>query len=158
MKFDLYSVGLCRDNGQPTQIAGCGVILVYTDNHNRVSFRSAKYGLGYSTQNMANLQAARLALASVKSHYRDQSTVLHTNSEYVARMLKRDGQNFVMSPAKNAEIVEEMRRWFSYYKNISVIVENQNDEHMLQAKDLAEVGLATQIRSDSGTMQSFSLD
>ncbi len=155
MKVDLYVVGACRDNGKPTQIAGCGIVLVFTDEHGRTSFRSSQYGLGNSTQNLADVQATRLALASVRAAHRGTPAVLHISSNYVSRMLECEGKAFIASPSKNVVEVREMRRWFSYYSDILVIVENPNDDHMAQAKDQAEISLSTQTHSDSGTLQSF---
>lgn len=155
MKIDLYCVGMCRDNGKPTQLAGCGVVVVFTDDHSRTSFRSFKWALGNSTQNLADLQAARLALASVKSAFRGATSILHTNSSYVLRMLERDGKAFVVNPKKNTAEVEEVRKWFGFYNDIAAIVENPNDDNMVQARDLAEMALNTQEHSDSGTLEGF---
>lgn len=157
MKVDLYVVGVCQNNGQPTQIAGGGVVLVFTDKHGRASFRSYKYALGNSTQNLADLQVARLALASIRSSHRGTSAVLHIGSNYVERMLEREGKAFVSKPSKNEKAVTEMRRWFLDYGDITVIIENPNDDNMLQAKDQADIALATQTHSDSGTSQSFDM-
>lgn len=155
MKIDFYCVGMCQDNGKPTQIAGCGVVIVFTDDHDRTKFRTFKYGLGNSTQNLADLQAVRLALSSVRPAFRGGETVLHVNSSYVTRMMEREGKAFLSNPQKNSREVTEVRRWYSFYSNISVVVENPDDDNMMQAKDLAEIGLATQEHSDSGTLEGF---
>ena len=171
MKFDIYTVGVCQNDNQPTQIAGCGIIMIFTDDYDRVSFRSANYGLGNSTQNLADVQAVRLALASVRALHRSVPTTLHTNSHYVNMILEcfsndvsqstpeqSIGKDFVVKPTKDVDIIAEMRRWFSYYDDITVIVEDPDDplsNSMTQAKDQADTALITQMRSDSGTLLSL---
>lgn len=154
-KIDLYAISICQNNGQPTQISGGGTVMVFTDEHGRASFRSSKYAFGNSTQNLADLQIVRLILASVRSAHRGVSTTLHVGSTYVKQMLEIDGRAFVANPSKNEQVVTEMRRWFSYYNSITVIVENQNDYNMAQAKEQASIALSTQQNDDSGTINSF---
>lgn len=153
MKIDFYCVGMCRDDGEPTQIAGCGIVIVFTDDHNRVKFRSFQYGLGNSSQNLADLQAIRLALSSVTSMFRSGRADVHTDSPYAAQMLERDGKAFVVDSDVNEVI--EARRWYGYYGDITVVVEDPQDDSMVQARDLAEIALATQEHSDSGTLDGF---
>jgi len=159
MKIDFYCVGICRDDGKPTQLAGCGIVIVFTDDQNKTKFRSSKYGLGNSTQNLADLQTVRLALASVKSSFRGvESTIIHTSSPHAAKMLEREGKAFVAGISENTHVVDEIRKWFGFYSNISIIVENPNDDNMIQAKDFADIALVTQEHSDSGTLDSFNID
>ena len=160
MKFDIYTVGICQNDGHPTQIAGCGIVLVFTDDYDRISFRSMNYGLGGSTQDLADIQAVRFALASVRALHRSVTTILHTNSHYVNMILERgdDGSSFIVEPTKHVNAIAEMRRWFSYYDEIIVVVEDPDDplaNYMTQAKDQADIALATQTRSDSGTLLSL---
>lgn len=159
MKIDLYCVGMCRDDGEPTQLAGCGIVVASTDDHNRTKYRTFKYALGNSTQDLADLQAVRLALSSVKSAFRDSTVVLHTDSPYAARML--EPVETLTSMYGYGSEVTEVRRWYGYYDDISVVVEDPDDvllpqkshDSMVQAKDLAKMGLATQEHSDSGTLE-----
>ena len=157
MKIDFYCVGVCQNDGEPTQLAGCGIVVVLTDDHNRTKFRTFKYALGNSTQKLADLQAVRLALASVRSSFRSGNAHLHIDSTYVARILEKSGKAFIESLSEYKREAQEVRQWFGYYSRILVIVENQNDENMLQAKDLANIGLATQEHSDSGTLDGLDL-
>jgi hypothetical protein len=70
-------------------------------------------------------------------------------------MLEREGKAFILSPEEYVREVDEVRRWFGYYGDISVVIENPNDDNMIQAKDLADMALATQEHSDSGTLEGF---
>lgn len=147
MKIDVYCAGKCRDNGLPTQIASCGIIVVFTDDQNQSRFREFSYGLGGSTLNLANMQAIRLGLASVQSAFRANETTIYTSSAYAAKMMNPD-----VKPSVNKEIVEEMRKWASYYQNLAIVVDKDNPI-VVRAKDLADVALATQINTDSGTKE-----
>jgi hypothetical protein len=154
MKLDLYCVGVCHDDGEPTQIAGCGMVIIFTDDYGRIRARSFGYGLGNSNQNLADLQAARLALASVKPAFRGGISVLHTTNQYVVKMLDRN-----LSPVlrRNDREIQETRRWYSYYNNITTVLEDHNNSNITQARDLAEIGLTTQERSDSGTLEGLDI-
>jgi ribonuclease HI len=146
VRIDFYCAGICRDDGQPTQIAGCGIIVVFTDDHDRVQSRTFSYGLGNSSQSLAGLQAIRLALASVKSSFRSNTSVLHTTSSHVIQVLCHQGGS-----QEHPDEIVEARKWFGYYNDISVVLEDRNHDLMIQARKLAKVGLNTQERSDSGT-------
>jgi hypothetical protein len=69
--------------------------------------------------------------------------------------MEREGKAFIVNPKKNVREVTEVRKWYGFYNDISVVMENPNDDNMMQAKDLAEMGLATQEHSDSGTLEGF---
>lgn len=146
MRTDFYCVSVCRDDGQPTQIAGCGVVVVFTDDQNRVQSRAFSYGLGNSSQDLADLQAVRLALASIKSSFRSDTSVLHTSSDYVIQVMCHQGGS-----QENTREIVEARKWFGFYGNVSVAKEDSNHALMMRARSLAKMGLDTQERSDSGT-------
>lgn len=152
MKIDFYCVSVCQNDGEPTQLAGCGVVVVFTDDQNRTKRRIFRYALGNSTQRLADLQVIRLALASIRSPFRGADTCLYINSTYAARILEKSGKAFVESFFEYEHEVQEVRQWFGHYGKIS-IVENMNNNNMLQAKDLANIALATQEHVDSGTLE-----
>lgn len=155
MKIDFYCIGVCVNDGEPTQLAGCGVVAIFTDDYNRTKFRTYKYALGNSSQRLADLQAIRLALSSVRSLYREANTHLHINSPYTFGLLEREGKAFIDNPTEYQHEVQQVRQWFGYYGRILVVMGNQNDENMIQARGLADMGLATQEHSDSGTLEGF---
>lgn len=153
MKIDFYCVSICQNDGEPTQLAGCGIVVVFTDDHNRTKFRTFKYALGNSTQRLADLQVIRLALASVRSPFRSANACLHINSTYAARMLEKSGKAFVESFFEYEYEIKEVRQWFGYYGKMYFVVGDMSNENMLQAKYLADIALATQEHADSGTLE-----
>ena len=88
MRFDIYRSSICKDNGKPTQLAACGILIVYTDETYSKK-RGYGYGLGNSTKNLADVQSVRLALASIASKYRHIQTFLHISNPYVTSMLEK---------------------------------------------------------------------
>lgn len=150
MKIDLVCAGACRDNGKPTQIAGCGVIIILTDDYDRVQSREFGWALGNSSSNLANIQAARLGLSSVLPQFRGNETLLHMSSKFVVDLLKTE-----IVPKKNIDEISELRRWFSYYPEI--VAHTFNDGHIdvetiKRVKDLAKTALERQEHFDSGTV------
>jgi ribonuclease HI len=155
MRIDLVCAGACRDNGKPTQIAGCGVIVRFVDEHERVQSRQFGWALGGSTSNLADIMAARLALSSVLPQFRGNHTALHISNMYVFDLLVGE-----KNPRKNKEEVSELRRWFGYYKDITIILYNKfnaggdvmDTETIARVQELAKRALESQEHYDSGTV------
>lgn len=143
MNLEIYCAGAYRDAGQPIQMAGCGIVLYATDALGRQQFREYYYGLGSSDPDLTEIQAARLALASVIPAFRVAKTVLYTISQRVADVLTSD--------ENTAKAAMELRRWFKLYRNIEVTVLTGSDERMERACTLARQGLDTQENFDSHT-------
>lgn len=161
MRIELVVAGSCLDNGKPTQIAGCGVIVRFIDEHQRLQYREFGWALGGSTANLADLMAARLALSSVLPQFRGNHTALHTSSKYLFEMLIKESKyTYKVNPRKNKKEVEELRRWFGYYKDISVIMYNRHNlgddvigtDVISRVQDLAKRALESQEHYDSGTV------
>lgn len=146
MKFEIYCAGLSRDEGQISQIGGCGIVLLATDGQRRVQCREFAFGLGSSSQMLADVQAARLALASIVPAMRVHRCFLFIDSQDVA--------NFLTSPATVLGIreqVAELKRWYGYYKDVSVNLLSAIHPRFERAKELAKQGLDSQAPYDSGT-------
>jgi hypothetical protein len=143
MKLDLFCVGVCRDDGEPTQIAGCGIVSKFVDDHDRVQCREFGWALGNSSERLAQLQAARLALCSVLPQFRGYPATLHVSNSIVEKSLdiETDPEEFLY------EIVA-LRTWYGYYKSITIIV-SPMDERVVE---LANIALDTQQHYDSGTI------
>lgn len=168
MKVDLICAGSCRDNGKPTQIAGCGVIVELIDDHDRRQIREFGWALGSSTSNLADIQAARLALSSVLPQFRGYYTTLHVCSKYVFNLLSRTDSSkqapYTITPKKNLHEISELRKWFGYYKSISVIRYDRSggnvadgpaptNEIVLRVGNLARNVMESQQHFDSGTIE-----
>lgn len=151
MIIELYCAGACRDNGKPTQLAGGGVVLRAHDDKD-VKERNFSYGFGNSTANLADVQAVRLALASIAPQYRRHKAILHIISNYVLSMLAKDGPGFKREPVKNSEEISDLRRRIGRYSDLEVIHAKADDPLIKRAKDLAKRGLDTQQNTDSKTL------
>jgi len=146
MKVDVFCASAVRDGEHFSQMGGCGVVLIATDDHNRVQCREFSYGLGGSSLILCDIQASRIALASIAPGMRSELVTIFTESMEVADLLTstRESHKFIHQTA-------ELRRWGSYYKDLSVNVVTNVIGHMARAKELAIVGLNKQRNSDSGT-------
>lgn len=149
MNIDMYCVGFCRDNGKPTQIASCGIVIIATDG---VATKSREFGyaLGNSTANMAEIQSIRLALASVAPAHRGSRVAVHTTSKYALKMLEQQADGtFASTPSKNVDIINEMRKWLGYYRDIELVMEIADVPELLRAKELARSAVEHQENYDS---------
>lgn len=151
MKFDLYCAGLCRDNGKLSQIAGAGIVLVNEDV-DQVRRRELGFPLGSSNTYLAEIQAVRLALASIKPGMRHHPTVIHAVGQYAARLLATRDHEYVVKPSKNVEEIGELRKWYSFYPKIQVVKADKAAVEVIRARELAKVALETQEEYDSQTM------
>lgn len=115
------------------------------DSHERMQRREFHWGLGASAQGLCDLQAVRLALASVAPAGRGARTVVHINSPEVADYLTHP------LPDDGNKIVIDMRRWYGYYKNITVMMHADQHGSIARAGDLARMGMDTQKEFDSQT-------
>jgi len=142
MKVKLIAAGACRDDGEITQVSGCGVVLLFIDEHGREQTREFGWALGGYSANMADVMASRIALSSVLPQFRIGETVLVINSEYVHTFLTEKAKSDIFE-------ISELLRWFSYYPKITVA--NGSEEEMARAVELAEEALESQENYDSGT-------
>ncbi len=144
MKINAYCAGASKGSGL-TVLGGAGVVLVFTDDHNRSRQREFHFALGGSDQELAEVQAVRLALAAVSPPYRGAKAVLHVESPTLAEGLTRTlGINL-------NEPTQEARRWYGYYKDIEVTVHSEPHGPLLRAVGLAKMGRDTQRDFDSLT-------
>lgn len=156
MKIDLYCACACNDEDNVFIMSGCGILCSYVDDYDRKKFRSYRYGLGSSNKRLANIQAARLALVSVRSAFRHSKTCLHISDEYIIEILAKKGRSFVLkTPDSYQATITDLRKWFGFYDNISIVVESDDNKYMQYALNMAKIGLTTQERWDSGTFDTL---
>lgn len=145
MKITMFCDVVVENNGQPTQMAGCGIILV-GEEKNQTRKRFLSFGLGGSDIELANIQVVRLALASVLPPFRRNPVFLHfTERNALDQICQDKSENY---PHQFAE----MRRWYSYYNNISLILDTSDDENLVQANKLASIACKTQKNTDSNIL------
>ncbi len=143
MTLNIHCVGLSQSG-----LAGCGIVLLFMDAVARTQRREFYYGLHNSDETLAEIQAARLALASVGAGSRSAPTTIHTQSLVVANLLTKPA---LAAAPELSRATAEIRRWYSYYRRIEVVVAAARDEFLSRAYDLAQQGMSTQKHWDSGT-------
>lgn len=141
---DIYCGSVCRDEGEITQISGCGIWCLFVDGYGRSSDRSFRYGLGSSNSLDSSIRAAILGLSSIKSSCRNNKTVLYVDNQAVIDILKSDN-------GSDNEIRSELRTWYGHYSNITVeLIADTAIDH--QIKRMAETAMISQENYDSGTV------
>jgi hypothetical protein len=145
--MELYCAFSSRDSGKPTQLAGAGIVLIYTDTNGRSSKRSFGWNLGSSSSGLAEIQSARLALCSVLPQFRGYVTKIYTTKR-VIKILKGE-----TDPKNNQREVAELRKWYGFYKEIDAIpLSEVSSEDVSEARELAKKSLDEQQHFDSGTV------
>jgi len=102
----IYADGACLGNPGP---AGCGVLLAFRGREKRVS----KY-LGIGTNNIAELEAVRLALGLLKN--RKTPVDLHTDSSYAIGVLTKPWK-----PKANLELIAKVKAMLALFSDVRVI-------------------------------------
>lgn len=144
MTIDLYCVGLSQGE-DPHILGGCGIVLLFRDEHGRTQRREFAWGLGGSPQELCDFQAVRLALASVAPAFRGAKATVHVESPEVATYLTKGGPDGIIAAMVDA------RRWYGYYKDIQVMVHAEMGGQLVRARELAKMGMETQKEFDSLT-------
>lgn len=144
MKFDIYCAGTCRDEGEFAQVGACGYVLAMTDQRG-IRLREFGFALGGSDTALAEVQAVRLALASIAPAYRTSVAVIHTTCPLVAETLSSDAD------PSDPKTVRDLRRFFGFYPAAEVVLETEPSPYLVRARQLAKLGVETQKDFDSGT-------
>jgi|32_taG_2_1085360.scaffolds.fasta_scaffold07406_3 hypothetical protein len=147
MSFQIFCEIKVKNENQPTQLAGCGILLVYKDEELKESnARTFKYGLGSNAAVSASLIAMRLALSSIKPAFRKQSVEL-----FVSPDLFKAYQLEELSSDWERKSKSELERWMGYYKDLK-ITENAAFKHQDILSELSLQGCESQTAGDSGTI------
>lgn len=150
MKIKISAAGIALNNGKITQKAGCVACLEIEDDLSRKAIRYISYPIGNATTPCAEINAARIGLASVLRKYRKTALVSLYTTQYVVNLLERnDDKSYVMEPKKNEKEVADLRRWASYYTSLSTHVYDK--ESISDIYELAKECANSQRPKDSGT-------
>jgi hypothetical protein len=141
----------------PIQLAGCGILLVHHDDDlNESNARTFKYGLSSNNIYCASLITMRLALSSIKPAFRKNPVALCVSKPiYDAYCLPaREDQNNGIDQGWTKKCYDEMKRWMSYYDDLTVWngLQYGGGEHSELLSELAKQGCESQKQGDSGTI------
>jgi ribonuclease HI len=146
MKIEIYCAGLCRDEGE-SQLGGCGIVLVSSDEYGRSQYRELSFGLGGSSQILSDIQACRLGLSAIIPSVRSSQVTMFVENHDIATILT---SNITMVGFKDQ--ILDLHRWRSYYKNFTVHMCAGPHRMFDRVKDLAKQALITQKNTDSLTI------
>lgn len=148
MNIAIYCIGAARDEGTLSQIGGCGVVLVAVDEYSRVQSREFSFGLANSNRVLSEIQACRLAFASIIPRFRSGNVTLFIECPDVAEFLTSD-----VTLVGFKDQILDLRKWRKYYKNLSVNVVTGSNQRLDRARELANLGLKSQNNTDSKTRE-----
>jgi len=165
MQLKVYAVGCCLNEGYATQLAGCGILLIAIDeidgvyaDYSSKMIRKYSYGLGDTGQDLADLQAVRLALASVGPDFRKCPTEIFVNNQIVPDFVIVKPNQFLartttLGMFSDEDAIKDLYKWVGFYDDITIKFGSTLDDekYMKEAMSLAEDAAALQKQSDSGT-------
>jgi ribonuclease HI len=119
----IYTDGACSGNPGP---GGIGVVMVYKGHHKEIARH-----IGEVTNNIAELEAVRIALEAVKN--RHLPVVIHTDSRYVWGVLSQGWK-----AEQNRALIEKIRSLMNHFHDIRFIKiqghaghpENERADHL----------------------------
>ncbi len=149
MLINIVVAGVCLDAGKQTQRSGCAALLSCTDKDNRKAKRSITTPLGPLSQPQSDIQAAMLGLGSIADRFRTTASVTLTCSNYVYKLLERDGGLYCVRPQKNTDLAQRLRMLYEGFGSIKVAAGTREDldDAAKLARDAANAADAT----DTGT-------
>jgi len=166
MELDVYSATCCDNPDTPTQMAGCGMILIAKhivqgvySNKSASWERRLSYGLGNSDKYMSELQSAAMALMAVSAASADvvnlyiaEDAVIDMLSKKPKPKFKLGGPEYANNPTiKYATHAFELRRWDGYFTSLFIRKITDSHELMASASALAAAAAAAQKNTDTGT-------
>ena len=161
MSFKLFCGVKVQNENEPTQLSGCGIMTVYTDDDTGESqARTFKYGLSSNDKISAYLITFKLTLASIKPKFRSQKVGLYIPPEGLKVYNKYCETRCHGSACLSDWVVsraDEAIKWFGFYSNIEVLEFNKDELFAnkwgvdVMLNNLSKQGCESQDLSDSGT-------
>lgn len=128
---------------------GCAIHLEHRDTHGRTSSRYMAFPLQKMSPPQSELWAATIALSSIPERFRIEPAEMRF-SEYVTRMLTKDGKEYSSDAKLNKDEIEALRKLYdTYVKPVLVDYDRSALEKVsADAKATAE----TKQSMDSGSL------
>lgn len=142
MKIEGHCATSCIDEGEPTQLAGCGIILSYIDFAGRRKSRQFGFALGGSDSELASIQSVRLALSSIIPAHRHYSSIIWVDNSSVVDILNGADTKYV-------EAAKVLKRWFGFYADLKVVYDTVRSD---RASEIALMVAENQEHYDSGSL------
>lgn len=102
----IYTDGACSGN---PGISGIGIVLIYNDQIKKIS-----KNIGHGTNNIAELQAIKVALETVKR--KDIPVVIYTDSQYCIGTLTGKWKAKL-----NVELIKDIQKLMKTFKDIKFV-------------------------------------
>lgn len=131
--------------GEVSQMTSCGILLILEDKDD-VKCRLFGFGLGWSDENLAKIQAARLALATIDPRCRKTPAVLHLADDTLLEWLRRTDDN------EYSDAINKLVQLCELFGDLGFSPESPNDENITICRNLAEKISVSQQSYDSLTM------
>jgi hypothetical protein len=145
MKIDAYFDIAVSNAGEASQMTSCGILLIL-ENEDDFRYRLLGFGLGWTEEDLAKIQAARLALAAVNQRCRKMPVILHLADDVVLDYLGEIGPN------KYVDKIDELVRLCERFDDLGFSVESTDDKNIIVCRSLAEKIGISQQSYDSLTM------
>ncbi len=147
MSFAVKATGFrsVKDNDQ----VGCAAHLEHRDAHGRTSSRYMAFPLQKMSPPMSELWAATMALSSIPERFRTEPTELRF-SEYVTRMLAKDGDNYIADAKLNKDEIQNLRKLYDTYSKPILIDYDRSALEKVSAD--AKMAAETKHHMDSGSL------
>jgi hypothetical protein len=147
----LYAAGYCFDAGKATQRSGAAVVMVVSDAHGRTARRVVAHPTGGAPKTLCEINAIKLALASVKKKFRKSESVTLVVPKHVGDFVTLEGDKYKKNSKKYEDDLGTARRWAGYYNNLHVAIPDgpTHKEAIAYAKSCAD----SQKPKDTKTQQ-----
>ncbi len=142
---DIY----CVAHRKESRLGSCGIFISHMDELERVQTRKFGYVIYNSDLELIEIQAVRLAMASLILRCFSDKITIHTESKSLADLLT-DSES---KPEMYSKQIDSLRDWLRRCKNLSVVRCADDDALLEEARKLALQVSITGKNFDSKTIQ-----
>lgn len=147
MKISAYVDSHIEAEGQPLQMAGCGIVLLAESGSETIK-RCLGFGLSNSDRMRTLIQSLRLALCAINQPYRQCEVLLYNNDSESYKLLHQIGRKY--SYEYNEPFVKELRLVADTFKDMYVVVGAESDAAAKEAAKIAHDCALSQKNYDLG--------
>lgn len=106
----------CTIHTNPDQLAGCGIVAEFTDQHGRTFHREYGYALGFSQPMQSYAKAVRLALATIAPRFRNEVQLRIDNKPFLDKMIQA-----IQKDGGSDDTYVQIIKWLGFYNNYELV-------------------------------------
>jgi len=152
MKIDAYYSCVTHGSGEITQMSAGAFVLLASDGCD-VRKRSMAFGLNSSDPILSEIMTIKLVLSSISPKFRKNRVTLYSNNEILMLAVSKFGNSYAHEPTIHVDAFVRCRKIADLFTDLYISGVHSENEHVIEAKNLANGVAITQKACDTGTSE-----